>query len=51
MAGRISGRVLQRVPAGSSHLVLVEADAAEVGGREPLVYRNRVYHQLLEYEI
>lgn len=51
VAGRISGRVLQRVPAGSSHLVLVEADAAEVGGREPLVYRNRVYHQLLEYEI
>lgn len=50
-AGRISGQVIQRVPAGSSHLVLVAADSAEVGAKEPLVYRNRSYHQLLEYEI
>lgn len=50
-AGRISGSVIQRVPAGSSYLVLVAADTADVGTKEPLVYRNRSYHQLLEYEI
>lgn len=50
-AGRISGRILQRIPAGSSHLILVAADSSDVADKEPLVYRNRVYHQLLEYEI
>jgi len=43
--------VLQRVPAGGSHLVLVAADRAQVFDAEPLVYRNRAYHQLIEYEI
>src|SRR5699024_4790927 len=50
-AGPTRGRARHRGPAGSAHLVRVEADAAEVCGRQPLVDRNRVYHQLLEYEI
>lgn len=50
-SGWISGHVLQRVPAGGSHLVLVAADRAQVFDAEPLVYRNRAYHQLIEYEI
>lgn len=50
-AGWISGRILQRVPAGGSHVILVAADRAELRNEEPLVYRNRTYHQLLEYEI
>ncbi|GAA1320454.1 flavin reductase family protein [Brachybacterium tyrofermentans] len=50
-AGWISGRILERVPAGGSHLVIVAADRAEIANDEPLVYRNRTYHQLLEYEI
>ncbi|MGP5199624.1 flavin reductase family protein [Brachybacterium alimentarium] len=50
-SGWISGRVLERVPAGSSHLILVAADRAELAQEEPLVYRNRTYHQLLEYQI
>ncbi|MDN5688573.1 MAG: flavin reductase family protein [Brachybacterium sp.] len=50
-AGWISGRILERVPAGGSHVVLVAADTAEIANEEPLVYRNRTYHQLLEYEI
>lgn len=50
-SGWISGHVLQRVPAGGSHLVLVAADRARVFDAEPLVYRNRAYHHLIEYEI
>lgn len=50
-AGWISGRILERVPAGGSHVVIVAADRAEIANAEPLVYRNRTYHQLLEYEI
>lgn len=50
-AGWISGRILERVPAGGSHVVLVAADRAEIANEEPLVYRNRSYHQLLEYQI
>ncbi len=50
-AGWISGRVLERVPAGSAWLVVVGAAHAAVGQREPLVYRNRTYHRLVEYEI
>lgn len=47
-ASWISGRVLQRVPAGSSHLVLVAADGASTANKEPLVYRNRAYPTLVE---
>ena len=50
-AGWISGRILERVPAGGSHVVIVAADRAQLSNEEPLVYRNRTYHQLLEYEI
>ena len=50
-AGWISGRILERVPAGGSHVVIVAADRALLSNEEPLVYRNRTYHQLLEYEI
>ena len=50
-SGWISGRILDQVPAGGSHLVIVAADRAEIFDEEPLVYRNRTYHQLLEYEI
>lgn len=50
-AGWISGRILERVPAGGSHVVLVAADRAEISNEPPLVYRNRTYHQLIEYEI
>ncbi|GAA1489298.1 flavin reductase family protein [Brachybacterium sacelli] len=50
-AGWISGRILERVPAGGSYVVIVAADRAELSNEEPLVYRNRTYHQLLEYEI
>lgn len=50
-AGWITGRVQQRVPAGGSHLIIVAADHAELSSSNPLVYRNRRYHQLIEYEI
>ncbi|WP_198671736.1 flavin reductase family protein [Desertihabitans aurantiacus] len=50
-AGWISGRITARVEAGSSHLVVVAASSASVAPREPLVYRNRGYHRLIEYEI
>lgn len=50
-AGWISGRVLERVPAGGSHVVIVAADRAALSQEAPLVYRNRAYHQLIEYEI
>ncbi|MGY5766461.1 flavin reductase family protein [Brachybacterium sp. DNPG3] len=50
-AGWISGRIIERVAAGSSHIVIVAADRAEISNEQPLVYRNRAYHQLLEYEI
>nr|WP_156610089.1 flavin reductase family protein [Auraticoccus cholistanensis] len=50
-AGWISGRVLERVPAGSAWLVVVAGCRAQVADREPLVYRNRGYHRLVDYEI
>lgn len=50
-AGWISGRVLDRIPVGGSYLVAVAALVASVSGRPPLVYRDRSYHRLIEYEI
>lgn len=50
-AGWIVARVHNRVPAGGSHLVVVEAVTARSAVRQPLVYRDRSYHRLVEYEI
>lgn len=50
-AGWIIGRVKSRVPAGGSRLVVVEAVAAWGAERQPLVYRDRSYHRLIEYQI
>ncbi|TDT33288.1 flavin reductase family protein [Naumannella halotolerans] len=50
-AGWIVGDVISRVPAGSSRLVILQARSAWRGEGRPLVYRDRGYHRLVEYEI
>jgi flavin reductase (DIM6/NTAB) family NADH-FMN oxidoreductase RutF len=43
----VRGEVVQRVPAGSSYLVLVRVlESAQPGTTAPLVYHDRAYHQL-----
>lgn len=50
-AAWISGRVLDRIPVGGSYLVTVAATVANATDRPPLIYRDRNYHRLIEYEI
>ncbi|SER31959.1 flavin reductase family protein [Microlunatus flavus] len=43
----VRGEVVQRIPAGSSFLVLVRVlESAQPGATAPLVYHDRAYHQL-----
>lgn len=49
----IRARIVQRIPVGSSHLVCLHALSSSVGAqpmavasRPPLVYHDRLYHQL-----
>ncbi|MET0694449.1 MAG: flavin reductase family protein [Propionibacteriaceae bacterium] len=45
----IRGRVVQRTPVGSSYLVAVLAtDSSHTAGAAPLVYHDRVYHQITD---
>ncbi|HIT75017.1 MAG TPA: flavin reductase family protein [Candidatus Avipropionibacterium avicola] len=50
-SGWIEAAIHSRLPAADSRIVLVEAMAAWGTGRQPLVYRDRSYHKLIEYEI
>lgn len=40
----LQGRITQRVPVGSSQLIIVHVSTGEVGTGEPLVYFDRRYH-------
>lgn len=40
----LRGKIVQRVPAGSSQLIIVHATAGAVGSGDPLVYFDRRYH-------
>ncbi len=43
----VRGEIVQRIPAGSSFLVLVRVlESAQAGATAPLVYHDRAYHQL-----
>lgn len=50
-SGWIEASVQSRFPAADSRLILVRAVAAWGTGRPPLIYRDRSYHRLVEYEI